>query len=99
MPQCVKFPSQEGKPTTLPGNFETYLSADGRNAWMEYIRDKVEWGSWRLAEQKLYAIQLRQNGTNTDLASAFLARERPFRRAEEDMFDLAKAWVAAGPIE
>ena len=99
MPQCVKFPSQEGRATVLPGNFEVYLSLDGKNAWMEYIRNASQWGAWRQAEQKLYSVQLEQSGNAEDLSSKFLARETPFRRAEEDMFDLAALWVSEGPIE
>lgn len=99
MPQCVKYPNLEGKATVLPGNFETYLSDKGRNLWMEYIRSHPQWAHWRRAEQKLYAIQLRQNGNPTDLSNEFVEREYWFRRAEEAMFDLAKAWVALGPAQ
>jgi hypothetical protein len=98
MTQCVKYPTLEGKLTILPGNFETYLSDKGRNLWMEFVRPRTEWNTWRRAEQKMYAIQLRQNGINVDLTEEFMTREYWFRKAEEAMFDTAKTWVAAGPV-
>lgn len=96
MAQCVKYPSLEGQSTVLPGNFETTLSYKGRNLWMEYIRPQAAWSQWRKAEQKLYAVQLRQSSTNTDLGTQLTDAEYWFRKAEEAMFDLAKAWIALG---
>lgn len=94
MAQCVKFPNLEGKTTILPGNFETCLSDKGRNLWMKFIRDIPQWNRYRRAEQKFLAVQYRQTGNNTDLSESLATQEVYFRKAEEEMFDIASKWTS-----
>ncbi len=99
MPACAKYLSKEGVLTTLPGNYEIYLSPEGKNLWTNYVVKLPEWQSWRQAEQKMYSIQLQQMASTTDLSAKFLAREKELRRTEMIMFDIANKWFLEGPVE
>lgn len=96
--QCVKYPTEVGFSTVLVGGYSTVLSHRGRNDWMEYVNSLDEYRIFRIAEQKLLAIQYQQNGNPNDISWGIVAREKVFNDAEKSLFQIAKTWTSTPAI-
>lgn len=91
--KCVKYPDRIGYSTVLIGGYSVPLSHQARNDWMEYVNGIDEYRAYRVAEQKLLAIQYQQNGNPEDISWAIVAREKFFHNAEKSLYEIAKSWA------